>query len=77
MWSQGTEEGTLTVHQDVHHGLWEVESILTFIPEEEHDATELTCTATFNGGRTSSTSVTLNVKREIFFHWWLKMVRCI
>ncbi|XP_013864113.1 myeloid cell surface antigen CD33, partial [Austrofundulus limnaeus] len=68
MWSQGTEEGTLTVHQDIHHGIWEVESILTFIPEEEHDGTDLTCTATFSGGRTSSTSITINVKRTVNFN---------
>ncbi|XP_037532302.1 myelin-associated glycoprotein-like [Nematolebias whitei] len=62
-WSQGTKEETFEIYQDINHGIWEVESILTFIPEEIHDTSDLTCTATFHGGRTSSAGVALNVKR--------------
>uniref|UniRef100_A0A3Q3B5Q9 Sialic acid-binding Ig-like lectin 10 n=1 Tax=Kryptolebias marmoratus TaxID=37003 RepID=A0A3Q3B5Q9_KRYMA len=61
-WSLGTKEEIMEVHHDINYGIWEVESILTFVTEEKHDTTDLTCTATFNGGRTSSARVTLNVK---------------
>lgn len=73
-WSQGTKEETFEIYQDINHGIWEVESVLTFIPEEIHDTSDLTCTATFHGGRTSSAGVALNVKRKIFFPFLLNFV---
>ncbi|XP_034553498.1 myelin-associated glycoprotein-like isoform X1 [Notolabrus celidotus] len=63
-WSRGTAEGITEARRRSHSGIWEVQSILTFIAEEKDDDTELTCTSTFNGGRTSSEVLTLNVKRK-------------
>ncbi|XP_074539100.1 myelin-associated glycoprotein-like [Halichoeres trimaculatus] len=62
-WSRGTSEGITEFHRQSHSGIWEVQSILTFIAEEKDDHSEVTCTSTFNGGRTSSAKVELNVKR--------------
>uniref|UniRef100_A0A3Q4MEE5 Ig-like domain-containing protein n=1 Tax=Neolamprologus brichardi TaxID=32507 RepID=A0A3Q4MEE5_NEOBR len=50
-------------HKDIKHGNWETQSILTFIPEEKDDNSEITCTAEFNGGQTSPETFTLHVKR--------------
>uniref|UniRef100_A0A3B4F2B3 Si:ch73-380l3.2 n=1 Tax=Pundamilia nyererei TaxID=303518 RepID=A0A3B4F2B3_9CICH len=62
-WNWKTER--IVYHRLIHSGNWETLSILTFIPEEKDDNRELTCTAGFNGGQTSSSKFTLNVKREI------------
>ncbi|MEQ2216958.1 hypothetical protein XENOCAPTIV_026867, partial [Xenoophorus captivus] len=62
-WSRGSKDEITEVHKHIHSGIWETESTLAFIPEEKDDDTELTCTATFNGGRTSFTTLLLNVKR--------------
>lgn len=52
------------VHQkDIKHGNWETLSILTVIPEEKDDNSEITCTAEFNGGLKSPETFTLHVKR--------------
>ncbi|XP_039475363.1 sialic acid-binding Ig-like lectin 12 [Oreochromis aureus] len=50
-------------HKDIKHGNWEMQSILTFIPEEKDDNREIICTAEFNGGLKSSETFTLHVKR--------------
>ncbi|XP_039885379.1 myelin-associated glycoprotein-like isoform X2 [Simochromis diagramma] len=60
-WNWKTER--IVYHRLIHSGNWETLSILTFIPEEKDDNRELTCTAEFNGGQTSSSKFTLNVKR--------------
>ncbi|MEQ2263584.1 hypothetical protein XENORESO_010052, partial [Xenotaenia resolanae] len=62
-WSRGSKDEISEVHKHIHLGIWETESMLAFIPEEKDDDTELTCTATFNGGRKSFTTLLLNVKR--------------
>ncbi|XP_029307048.1 LOW QUALITY PROTEIN: myelin-associated glycoprotein-like [Cottoperca gobio] len=62
-WSKGTADEVIEVHKDIGSGYWEAESILTIIPEEKDDHTEITCTATFKGPRTSSGKLTLYVKR--------------
>ncbi|CAJ1061626.1 myelin-associated glycoprotein [Xyrichtys novacula] len=62
-WSRGTEDGITEVHRKTHSGIWEVQSILTFIAEEKDDHSVITCTSTFNGGRSSSETLTLFVKR--------------
>lgn len=51
-------------HKDIKQGNWETQSILTFIPEEKDDNKEITCTAEFNGGRTSPETFTLHVKQN-------------
>ncbi|MED6272045.1 hypothetical protein CHARACLAT_026279, partial [Characodon lateralis] len=61
-WSRGSKDEITEVHKHIHSGIWETESMLAFIPEEKDDDTELTCTATFNGGRKSFTTLLLNVK---------------
>ncbi|XP_076746018.1 myelin-associated glycoprotein [Maylandia zebra] len=50
-------------HKDIKHGNWETQSILTVIPEEKDDNSEITCTAEFNGGLKSPETFTLHVKR--------------
>uniref|UniRef100_I3JMC5 Ig-like domain-containing protein n=1 Tax=Oreochromis niloticus TaxID=8128 RepID=I3JMC5_ORENI len=50
-------------HKDIKHGNREIQSILTFTPEEKDDNREITCTAEFNGGLKSSETFTLHVKR--------------
>ncbi|KAM6995337.1 myelin-associated glycoprotein-like [Tautogolabrus adspersus] len=62
-WSRGTADGIVELHREIHAGNWEIQSVLTFIPEEKDDHSDVTCTATFNGGRTSSETVKLYVKR--------------
>lgn len=62
-WNLEEKDGVSVVHRDIGSGVWETESILTFIPQENDDYKELTCTSTFNGGRKSSASLILNVKR--------------
>ncbi|KAL3980913.1 ETS domain-containing transcription factor ERF [Sarotherodon galilaeus] len=61
-WNWKTE-GIIVYHRLILSGNWETQSILTFIPEETDDNRELTCTAAFNGKKTSSSKFTLNVKR--------------
>uniref|UniRef100_UPI0037E7E7FD myelin-associated glycoprotein-like n=1 Tax=Semicossyphus pulcher TaxID=241346 RepID=UPI0037E7E7FD len=67
-WNRGTPEGITEVHREVHAGNWEVQSILTFIPEDADDHTEVTCTSYFNGGKTSSKTVKLYVKRKVNYN---------
>ncbi|XP_037533157.1 myelin-associated glycoprotein-like [Nematolebias whitei] len=64
-WSKGATEEITEIHKDLSAGIWETQSILTFIPQEKDDDTELTCSALFSGGAQSHTSLTLNVKRII------------
>uniref|UniRef100_A0A3B5L6A3 Ig-like domain-containing protein n=1 Tax=Xiphophorus couchianus TaxID=32473 RepID=A0A3B5L6A3_9TELE len=50
-WSRERKDDDITeVHKHIHSGVWEAESILSFVPEEKDDESELTCTATFSGG---------------------------
>ncbi|XP_042346472.1 myelin-associated glycoprotein-like [Plectropomus leopardus] len=62
-WSRGTTDEVTEIHKETGFGYWEAQSILTIIPEEKDDHTEITCTTQFNGGVTSSTTMTLYVKR--------------
>lgn len=63
-WSRGTANEVTEVHRQLPVGYWETLSILIVIPEVKNDHSEVTCTAKFNGGKTSSTILTLFVKRE-------------
>lgn len=65
-WNRGTEDDIGERHENLNSGNWRVESSLTLIPQEKDDHTDVTCTAKFNGGRTSSATLSLFVKREIF-----------
>ncbi|XP_053183194.1 myelin-associated glycoprotein-like [Scomber japonicus] len=62
-WNRGTAEEILEVHREIYQGTWEAQSNLTFITEEKDDHTDITCTAEFFGGRTSTEKLTLHVKR--------------
>ncbi|XP_060906811.1 myelin-associated glycoprotein-like [Labrus mixtus] len=62
-WNKGIADGIIEVHREIHAGNWEMQSILTFIPEDKDDHSEVICTSTFNGGRTSSETLKLYVKR--------------
>ncbi|KAJ0065996.1 hypothetical protein NL108_001205, partial [Boleophthalmus pectinirostris] len=60
-WS--SPEGEITEsHREVHRGVWEVSSVLTFVPAEKDDHKKVTCTAHFKGGETSTKEMTLYVK---------------
>lgn len=65
-WSRGEEGEISEVHRELHLGNWEVMSILTFMPKDKDDHSELKCTANFDGGMMSSATVTVYLKREIF-----------
>ncbi|KAM4601220.1 myelin-associated glycoprotein [Polymixia lowei] len=70
-WSKSTGNGigTIEFHKSNDFGSWEMQSILTFIPEKKDDHSEITCTATFHGGMTSSKTLQLFLKRkENFLH---------
>ncbi|KAM9852137.1 myeloid cell surface antigen CD33 [Aulostomus maculatus] len=60
-WSRGEPEHI--TERETQRGTWEVQSILVIIPEENDNFQEVTCTATFDGGATSSSQLTLYVKR--------------
>nr|XP_033497342.1 myeloid cell surface antigen CD33 [Epinephelus lanceolatus] len=62
-WNRGTANDATEVHKETHPGNWEAQSILTIIPKEKDDHTEINCIAQFNGGKTSFTTLTLYVKR--------------
>ncbi|XP_037641725.1 myelin-associated glycoprotein isoform X1 [Sebastes umbrosus] len=64
-WSRDTTaDEVIEVHKENRFGYWEAESILTFTPGKEDDHNDVTCTAHFNGGKTSSQMLTLYVKRS-------------
>lgn len=63
-WEQKTTTPQVTKrNKDIHFGNWEAESILAFVPEEKDDHTEITCKAQFSSEKTTSTTMTLYVKR--------------
>ncbi|XP_041843518.1 sialic acid-binding Ig-like lectin 16 isoform X3 [Melanotaenia boesemani] len=62
-WTRGKADEISEIQTNMNFGNWRTESILTFIPEEKDDHTDLTCTAAFNGGLKSSTTITLYIKR--------------
>lgn len=61
-WSRTGE--VFEVHKEVLRGYWEKRSTLTFIPGEEDDHKEITCTATFHGPKSSSKTLKVFVKRK-------------
>lgn len=63
-WSRGSADEVTESHREIHHGVWEISSILTFIPTEKDDHQEVTCTALFPGRKRSSSRMTLYVKRS-------------
>lgn len=65
-WSRDEGVEVSEVHRELHFGYWEILSILTFMPDHKDDHSEVTCTAWFDGGRTSSTTRTVYIKRESF-----------
>uniref|UniRef100_A0A665TIH4 Ig-like domain-containing protein n=1 Tax=Echeneis naucrates TaxID=173247 RepID=A0A665TIH4_ECHNA len=58
-----TSDNIIESHRSMFTGLWEAQSILTFIPEEKDDHSDITCTAEFFGGKTSSSTKKLYIKR--------------
>ncbi|KAM3615106.1 uncharacterized protein V6R79_023303 [Siganus canaliculatus] len=69
IWNRGTADQVTSFNREVHTGTWEEESILTITPGVKDDQTEITCTAQFFGKESSSTTVTLHVKRtETYNH---------
>ncbi|XP_067458016.1 myelin-associated glycoprotein [Thunnus thynnus] len=63
-WSRGTKDDINELHREIHGGFWEVQSTLIVIPEEKDDHTDITCTAKFNGPKTSTEKMTLYIKRK-------------
>ncbi|KAG7242185.1 hypothetical protein INR49_024231, partial [Caranx melampygus] len=64
-WSRSGTDKPTESHRQLHHGYWEIQSILTIIPEEKDDHSVVTCTAEFNGGKTSAASMKLYIKRGV------------
>ncbi|RVE62524.1 hypothetical protein OJAV_G00157770 [Oryzias javanicus] len=62
-WSRGNADQILEKHEEINPGVWIMESILTFVPEEKDDHSQLNCTAAFHGGKTTSKILHLYVKR--------------
>ncbi|XP_076594059.1 myelin-associated glycoprotein-like isoform X2 [Chaetodon auriga] len=62
-WSRGTAGDVTEIHREIHRGLWEAQSILTFTPGVTDDHSQITCKALFHGHKASSTTLTLYVKR--------------
>ncbi|XP_038141442.1 myelin-associated glycoprotein-like [Cyprinodon tularosa] len=68
-WNRGSKDDIVEIQKDIHSGIWETQSILTFIPNENDDHTDIICTATFSGGKSSKSSIKFNVKRkESYYH---------
>ncbi|KAG7242184.1 hypothetical protein INR49_024230, partial [Caranx melampygus] len=64
-WSGSATGKHTESHRQLHNGHWEIQSILTIIPEEKDDHSVVTCTAKFHGGKTSAASVKLYIKRGV------------
>ncbi|XP_068425235.1 myelin-associated glycoprotein [Clinocottus analis] len=63
-WSRVSNGDVVTeVHKAIRFGYWEAQSILTFTAGEKDDHSEVTCSAKYNGRSSSSTTMTLYVKR--------------
>nr|XP_046255360.1 sialic acid-binding Ig-like lectin 13 [Scatophagus argus] len=62
-WSRGTVDEITEDYKKLPIGLWQVDSILTFIPGENDDHSEITCTAKFHGRKESSSTLNLYLKR--------------
>ncbi|XP_061772012.1 uncharacterized protein LOC133562121 isoform X2 [Nerophis ophidion] len=67
-WSRGTALDVTTISREVHLGFWEVQSILTIVPEATDDHTDVTCTAMFYKRKITSDTFTLFVKRRESYH---------
>ncbi|XP_035289575.1 myelin-associated glycoprotein-like isoform X2 [Anguilla anguilla] len=63
-WSHGTRGQIITMHKDSDHGRWETQSILTFIPKQEDDHQEVSCTVTHRGNKPLKSAIKLNVKSK-------------
>ncbi|XP_046719486.1 myelin-associated glycoprotein-like isoform X1 [Silurus meridionalis] len=67
-WSRTEDKPTL-IYKDNGHGVWEVESLLTFIATPEDDHTEITCTVSFHGILESAVTHKIYIKRkQTFLH---------
>ncbi|XP_072250628.1 myelin-associated glycoprotein [Leuresthes tenuis] len=62
-------EGIIETHINIGSGRWRMESILTFIPQEQDDHTELNCTAVFHGGMTSSHVLPIHIIRTKSYNY--------
>uniref|UniRef100_A0A3P9H398 Si:ch73-380l3.2 n=1 Tax=Oryzias latipes TaxID=8090 RepID=A0A3P9H398_ORYLA len=62
-WSRGKADQILERHEQLSPGNWMMESVLTFILEEKDDHSELNCTAVFHGGKTTTKTLPLYIKR--------------
>uniref|UniRef100_A0A8C9WFA6 Ig-like domain-containing protein n=1 Tax=Scleropages formosus TaxID=113540 RepID=A0A8C9WFA6_SCLFO len=66
-WSRGGKEEVTTHYKSIGEGKWEVQSLLTFVPNEHDDDADITCAANFYGGMNSESKMNLRVKRELFY----------
>ncbi|XP_036071830.1 myelin-associated glycoprotein-like isoform X3 [Oryzias melastigma] len=65
-WSRGNADQIFEKHEEISPGIWVMESVLTFVPEEKDDHSQLNCTAVFHGGKTTTKTLHLYVKRKTF-----------
>uniref|UniRef100_A0A8C6SNX7 Ig-like domain-containing protein n=1 Tax=Neogobius melanostomus TaxID=47308 RepID=A0A8C6SNX7_9GOBI len=65
-WSRGSADDVTESHREIQRGLWEISSVLTFIPAEKDSHQDVTCTVLFQGRKTitSSSKMTLYVRRS-------------
>ncbi|XP_024124040.1 myelin-associated glycoprotein isoform X2 [Oryzias melastigma] len=62
-WSRGNADQIFEKHELISQGVWVIESVLTFVPEEKDDHSQLNCTAVFHGRKTTTKTLHLYLKR--------------
>uniref|UniRef100_A0A3B3CHF4 Ig-like domain-containing protein n=1 Tax=Oryzias melastigma TaxID=30732 RepID=A0A3B3CHF4_ORYME len=62
-WSRGNADQIFEKHELISPGIWVMESVLTFVPEEKDDHSQLNCTAVFHGGKATTKTLHLYLKR--------------
>uniref|UniRef100_A0A3B3CG26 Ig-like domain-containing protein n=1 Tax=Oryzias melastigma TaxID=30732 RepID=A0A3B3CG26_ORYME len=62
-WSRGNADQIFEKHEEISPGIWVMESVLTFVPEEKDDHSQLICTAVFHGRQTTTKTLHLYLKR--------------
>ncbi|KAL4657681.1 hypothetical protein GN956_G4376 [Arapaima gigas] len=77
-WSHGDKGETMTRYTNHRGGTWEVQSTLTFIPQEQDDDLDIICTAQFHGGLKAEKKMNLRVKpKGNMFHIVVPVVAAV
>ncbi|KAF4086310.1 hypothetical protein AMELA_G00104290 [Ameiurus melas] len=62
-WSRQNDKPRMS-YKDNGHGVWEVESLLSFTATETDDHSNVTCTVTFHGNKKSAVTKKIYIKRK-------------